>query len=391
MDLLVGIEFDLFVPSFPELEARFSLSPFWVEALLSINFLGCCLSLFFVGLLSDRWGRKPVILGGLLLFIAGSLLCLGTSSYPFLFWGRFLQGIGIASPAILSFLIVADTYSFKKQQKYMALLNVTMNTSVALAPLIGSYVALYVHWRGNFMVLLLLGIFVLLLTLIFVPHQPPSSHKEPFSFRAYGSLLGSKPLLLLVVHIIFHAIPYWVFVGISPLLYMEALKVPLSHFGYYQGVLAFVFALGCLFFSGRVEKVDQKKMLIVSTFIFIFSVGTLSLVSGVNSKNPLILTGAFLPFIVGQVMPSVILGPLCLNLNPEAKGRISALLQGGRLIFSALSLQIVGYFYQGSFRMVGFLLSGFISIAIITLFLVIRNKTLMSFQPKETNSFIAQG
>ncbi len=61
MDLLAGMEFDLFVPSFPELQTQFHLSPFLVETLLSINFIGFCLSLFFVGSLADHYGRKPII------------------------------------------------------------------------------------------------------------------------------------------------------------------------------------------------------------------------------------------------------------------------------------------------------------------------------------------
>ena len=87
------------------------MSPSWVEALLSANFLGYCLSLVFLGDLSDRYGRKPIILYGLVIFILGSILCLWSPSYPFLLAGRFLQGIGIAAPAILSFLIIADSYS----------------------------------------------------------------------------------------------------------------------------------------------------------------------------------------------------------------------------------------------------------------------------------------
>lgn len=89
MDLLAGMEFDLFVPSFPELQNQFSLSPFWVEALLSVNFVGYCLSLFLVGGLADRYGRKPIILLGLLTFIIGSILCLWAPSYAFLLAGRF--------------------------------------------------------------------------------------------------------------------------------------------------------------------------------------------------------------------------------------------------------------------------------------------------------------
>src|ERR1700722_2293898 len=127
MDLLSGMEFDLFVPSFPELQSQFSLSPFWVEALLSVNFAGYCLSLFFVGSLADHYGRKPIILLGLMTFIIGSILCLWAPSYQFLLVGRFLQGVGIAAPAILSFLIIADAYPLKKQQSLMGILNGLMN------------------------------------------------------------------------------------------------------------------------------------------------------------------------------------------------------------------------------------------------------------------------
>ena len=81
MDLLTGMEFDLFVPSFPELQSHFNLTPFWVEALLSINFIGYFLSLFFVGHLADHYGRKPIIVLGLVTFIIGSIACLWAPSY----------------------------------------------------------------------------------------------------------------------------------------------------------------------------------------------------------------------------------------------------------------------------------------------------------------------
>src|SRR5580704_8620913 len=81
MDLLAGMEFDLFVPSFPELQSHFSLTPSWVEALLSVNFIAYCISLFFVGDLADRYGRKPIILLGLGTFIVGSILCIWSITY----------------------------------------------------------------------------------------------------------------------------------------------------------------------------------------------------------------------------------------------------------------------------------------------------------------------
>lgn len=372
MDILTGMEFDLFVPSFPELRNQFNLSPFWVESLLSINFIGYCLGLFFVGGLADHYGRKPIISSGLMIFVLGSALCLSPLTWHFLLIGRFLQGIGIAAPAILSFLIIADSYPLKKQQSLLAMLNGAMNLSVASAPVIGSYITLYFHWQGNFTVLLLLGIITFVMTAVFIPTYRLPEHKETVSLRGYIPLFQSKPLMLLSINIIFIFVPYWIFVGMSPLLYMEDLGVSLSHFGYYQGSLAFIFALGSLLFGLVMHRYNQKNLLHVSNQIFIISFILIGLVTFLNSSNPLFITLAFLSFVIGQIIPGAILYPLCLHFMPEAKGRISAIIQGARLIFAALSLQIAGYFYQETFQSIGIILMGFILLAIITLFLVIR-------------------
>lgn len=379
MDILTGMEFDLFVPSFPELQSHFSLSAFRVEALLSVNFAGYCLSLFFVGGLADHYGRKPIILLGLATFIMGSIACLWAPSYGVMLGGRFLQGAGIAAPAILSFLIIADAYPVKKQQSLFAILNGLFNISAGVVPVVGSYIALYFHWQGNFTTLLLLGLLAFVMTLLFIPAHKLPEHKEPFLLGGYIPLFQSKPLVLLMVFFIFSFVPYWVFVGMSPLLYMESLGISLSHFGYYQGVLAFVFAIGSLCVSLIAARYDQKKMLLVSNQAFIMSFIILAFVTMLDSSKPLVITLAFLPFIIAGIIPGTILFPLCLNLIPQAKGRINAILQGGRLVFSALCLQIAGYFYEGSFQNIGIIICIFILLMIITLFFVIKNRESMKF------------
>ncbi len=382
MDLLAGTEFDLFVPSFPELQNYFHLTPAWVEALLSANFTGYCISLFFVGGLADRYGRKPIILIGLTTFIIGSLLCLWDISYNVILIGRFFQGAGIAAPAILSFLIIADNYPLKRQQFFMAMLNGIMNTSVALAPVAGSYITLYFHWQGNFIALLFLGLITIIMTHFFIPHYKLPEQNETIALSGYTPLFQSKPLMLLMANIIFMFVPYWIFVGMSPLLYLKDLGVSLSHFGYYQGILALVFALGSVSFGLIMHRFKQKKMLYISMILYIFSLIVFASVSFINSINPLIITLAFIPFIISQIIPSNMLVPLCLNFIPQSKGKVSAVLQGSRLIFASLSLQIAGYFYTGSLRNIGIIISTFIFMVIFTQFFVIRNHELMKTTAK---------
>ena len=380
MDILGGAELDLFVPSFPELKTYFGLSAFWLEALLSVNFIGFVLSLFFVGSLADRYGRKPIILLGLLVFTLGSVLCLWAPSYRFLLTGRFLQGVGVAAPATLCFLIIADSYPLRQQQYLMAMLNGLVNASIAAAPVIGSYITTYFHWRGNFVALLVLGLGVLMMTVFFIPAHKPPKHKETISLRGYIPIFKSKPLTLLIVSLIFMFVPYCVFVGMSPLLYMEGFGVSLKHFGYYQGALALVFAAGSVL-SGLVisRYYNQKKMLMFSGQILIVCMLMIGYITLVDSRSPILITTALVLHSVGVIMPSTLLYPLCLNFMPRAKGRVAAVLQGARLALSALALEVAGYYYVGSFRSIGFILIALIFIGVITLCFVLRNRELMKF------------
>ncbi len=381
MDILSGMEFDLFSPSLPDIQNQFKLTTSEVEAALSINFIGYCISLFLVGVWADRYGRKPVILGGLVIFTVGCLLCLSGISYPFLLLGRFLQGAGVAAPAILSFLIIADSYGLKKQQFYMAMLTGLQNVCIALAPIMGSYLTLYFHWKGNILLLLILGISTFLICLFYIPHNQSIIKRKTKFIKSYTFIFKSKPLFLLFLCLSFIFVPYWVFVGVSPILYMKDLGVSLYHFGFYQGTLALLFALGSLVFGLFINYFEQEKVMYFSALIFIVSIFSIGIISFIDLHNPLIITLVMINFVIGQVIPSTLLYPLSLSYAPYAKGRVAAATQAGGLVLSILGMQLAGYCYSGSFRNIGIVLIIFISLIVLTLFLLINNRTLVSPEP----------
>jgi DHA1 family bicyclomycin/chloramphenicol resistance-like MFS transporter len=254
-----------------------------------------------------------------------------------------------------------------------------MSLSVAAAPVAGRYIAMYFHWQGNFVALLAIGFITLLMTFFFIPHDQPVARQVSMSLRGYLPVLRSQPLMLLIIHIAFICVPYWVFLGMSSMLYIKDLGVSISQYGFYQGTWAFVFALGSILFGFVISKLDPKKLLSASGYIIIISMVLIGYVTYIDSRDPLLITLALIPFSISTIIPVTILYPVCLNLLPEIKGRVSAIVSFSRLVLSALGLEIAGYFYQGSFRNIGVVITCFILVAIITLFMILNNSELMKF------------
>ncbi len=368
MCMLSGAEVDLFIPSFPELQQVFKLSPFLVEWTLGANFCAYCLGSLCAGNLGDRFGRRPIMLGGCLIFILGSVSCVFASNYWFLIAGRILQGFGIAGPAILAYVLIADIYALKEQARIYGILNGIVTTAMAFAPVLGSYVCLLFNWQANFVLLLAMGLLSLVMGWIWLPRATALQdlgHRvaqvfdawdvfASLSLKAYRPLVRSKVALAYIGVTGFLCAPYWLFIGMAPVLYMEDLGVPLKHFGYYQGALAGVFSCMSLSSGALMRRFGQRACLwggIVLCWISVPLIGALAIT---GCSNPLIITGGLLLLCAGVVFPIHILHPCALEVIVGAKARMTALMLGSRLLLTAFSLALISYYYQGSFARLGF-------------------------------------
>jgi DHA1 family bicyclomycin/chloramphenicol resistance-like MFS transporter len=353
MMILTGAEVDLFVPSFPQLQQIFNLTPFMVELTLGVNLVAHCITAFIAGNLGDKYGRKPVIITGLIIFIIGSILCVFAPYYWVLLLGRALQGIGISGPAVLTYVLISDKYAVKKMQHLMGMVNASVTIAMASAPVVGSYVNLFFNWQGNFVILLIFGIISLLLVIFFIPKNNHAKQSIKISLKEYLPIFKSKKATLYLISICFAMQSYWIFIGMSPILYMEDLGVSLKEFGLYQGAIAAVFAIGSLTSSYFIKRFGQYKCMIVAKYlVIIFFSFTLGLVI-FNIKNPIFITISMLFQAIGMVYPINILWPLAVNSVKDAKGRIGALLVSFRLIISSIAISIASYYYNGTFLTIG--------------------------------------
>ena len=218
----------------------------------------------------------------------------------------------------------------------------------------------------------------LLLAIFFIPvnYNDSKQHKNKFNLKEYKKILTNKNIIYYILTIWLLSQSYWIFIGMSPILYMNSLNVSLKEFGYYQGGLCISFAISSLLSSYALKKFGQQKCLCFGISMLIcFTITTLLLLI-FNNQNPTLITLALQLEGIGVVFPINILWPLALNNMPNAKAKIASIMVGGRLIITSISLQIVSYFYKDRFLEIGLamIISLLFALLILTKLFKIINK-----------------
>lgn len=142
---------DIYLPTLPALANQFHVSDFLVQFSMSIWFIGVALPQLFFGLIADKFGCRPLILWGGILFLIGTFFCMTAFNIYVLLLGRFLQGIGVSSLNIATFATIGSPiYNEKNRVKFMSCINITGSLAPLVGPVIGSGLYIIWGWRSNF-------------------------------------------------------------------------------------------------------------------------------------------------------------------------------------------------------------------------------------------------
>ncbi|ELY5850559.1 Bcr/CflA family multidrug efflux MFS transporter [Cronobacter turicensis] len=174
---------DMYLPAFAVIEADLHTAPSAISASLSLFLAGFALAQLVWGPLSDRFGRRPVLLAGLGIF---ALACLGTvwvESAGALLALRFIQAVGVCSAAVSWQALVTDRYPAQQARRIFATIMPLVGLSPALAPLLGSWILNHLSWQAIFVVLFAITI-LLIIPALRLPSGAPQGNKggEPLSF-----------------------------------------------------------------------------------------------------------------------------------------------------------------------------------------------------------------
>ena len=253
---------------------------------------------------------------------------------------------------MLGYVVIADKYPPEKQSTFIGWIHGAIAVTMSVAPVFGSYIASYFGWKGNFTALLVMGIICLILTILFIPSIKSTESSSSHS-KSYIPLLQSTKLILFILTLCLFMAPYWVFIGLSPILYMDGLNVSLEDFGFYQGALACVFGISSGLSGIIIKKAGPIKSMSLGIGMCLIHVLSISWIVIMDIKDPLVITSCMAIASAAVVIPINILYPHALEIVKGTKGRASALIFSLRLLLSSIGLFIVGAAYDGTFKPIG--------------------------------------
>lgn len=170
---------DMMLPALPNIGSTFHIDVAnRVQTVLSAFVIGFGLGQFAIGPLSDSFGRRPVLIGGMVLYVLASLFAIAAPSFEMLLLARALEGLGTAATRVIATSIVRDCYAGRRMASVMSLAMMIFIAVPVIAPSFGQAVLLVTHWRGIFVVLMLYGIIALAWSVWRLPETLPETERR---------------------------------------------------------------------------------------------------------------------------------------------------------------------------------------------------------------------
>ena len=266
----------IFVPSMPGIQRAYDTDYATVQLTLTLYLVGFAVAQLLYGPLSDRFGRRPVLLAGQGVYLVGSLLCLMAPGIGTLIAGRVVQAVGACAGMVVARAIIQDVYKREKAAPMLAYVSSAMAAAPMVGPSIGGMLEVWFGWRASFVLIAALGAGVLAASVFFL-HE---THKgEAQGATIVGMLVGFGHLLRRPVfcghafQVAFTSSVFFAFVGGVPYVMVDLMRRPPSEFGFYFIAVPALFMTGS-FFAGRVSaRVGSDRMVTIGTLIALAGTG----------------------------------------------------------------------------------------------------------------------
>jgi DHA1 family bicyclomycin/chloramphenicol resistance-like MFS transporter len=234
---MVGpLAIDTYLPSFPAISATFNVSAVLVQQTLSLYLLAFALMTLFYGTMSDSFGRRPVLLWALVIYVGASVGAACAPSFGWLLFFRVLQGAVAGAGSVIGQAIVRDRLAGAEAQRALSYILTVFGLAPAIAPILGGWLQVTFGWRSIFIFLALFGILMIAVCYRALPESLPSDLRHPFKLKLiaghYREALRHRRFLLLAFVNAFAFAGFALYVGSAANFVMTILQLPETAFGW---------------------------------------------------------------------------------------------------------------------------------------------------------------
>ncbi len=343
---------DLYLPSLPAMVDVFGTDVARVQLTLSVFLVGFAVSQLAYGPLSDRFGRRPVLLGGLAIYCVASLACAFATTIGGLIAARFLQALGGCCGPVIARAIVRDIHGLQRAARMLAYISAATALAPAIGPVIGGYLEVAFGWRSNFFALTLFGVVVL--TAVFATLCETNVDRNPDAARPamllanYRVVLRHGSFLGYALCVAFCYSGLFAFISGSSFVLIDVLHVAPNRFGYCFAVVVAGYMSGTLSAGRLTMRLGIDRMISIGTLLSALSgtvMAALSL-SGVYTLSAVLVPTFFYMLSAGLVLPNAMAGAIA--PFPRMAGSASALMGFIQMGWAAFLGYLVGHLHNGT-------------------------------------------
>jgi len=346
------LSIDTYLPSLPAIAADFGANSSAAQQSVTAFFVGIAAGQLIAGPLSDRYGRRPILLIGFGLFFITCIACALAPNIETLIYARLLQGLSAAVSPAAGRAMVRDIWEGNEAARAMSYITMAMVVAPLLAPMIGGVIMSYWEWRTIFWFLLAFAALALALVLIRLPEtngpEKRGDVRLPDYFRAYGRVLSEQQSWAYLLCGGFSLATMFAYITGSPFVYIEIFNVPEAYFGFFFGLNVVGLFLGNLINARLVTRFGYLTMLVAGVTTTL--IGALLLLF-----TSYFAIGGIVAVVIGlfiAVAPASMVGSNStvglMNKFPRNAGAAMGVFGMAQFGLGAAASFLVGVFYTGT-------------------------------------------
>jgi DHA1 family bicyclomycin/chloramphenicol resistance-like MFS transporter len=341
LNAFVPISTDLYLAALPGMTQIFSCPRWLVDLTISGFMLFFALSMLFWGPLSDKRGRRPVLLAGLVLYAAASLVCMLAANIQMLVAGRLLQAVGSGAVCSVSMAVVKDVFKGRAVETALVWMQTMSTLAPILAPVIGAGLLRFTSWRGLFAALFFCSVVGLALLPALKETLQKTGDDDNFTiFRRIGIVLKNPSLRRLLLLFSISAMPFMAYLTSSAFIYIQFFGLSEQQFSFFFAANAVCSMLGPPAYARFFRSLSRRAFLgLVFTAMSASGLGLF--IAGEVGPWHFLLLWLPLTFFAAASRPLATL--LILSQQDADNGTVSALIGCGALTCGSLAMMLCSF------------------------------------------------